>query len=94
MANQVRTTDPMRALYDAIVFNSRDFAASKFEAWIWGIVVGWDDEDDDDTGAMDEIASQLGWTAAEVTQLRQLRTNWKRLEAAAEEILTRDGEGP
>lgn len=81
--------DPMAALHDAIVFNSRDFAESKFEAWIYGIVVGWDDEDDEtgDAGAMDEVAAKVGWTAQEVATLRKLRTRWRHIEAAAPALL-------
>lgn len=87
--------DPMNALHDAIVFNSRDFATTKFEAWIYGIVVGWDDEDDDgderdatgEGSAMNSVAAKVGWTEQNVAHLRRLRAGWKRLEAAAPALL-------
>ncbi|MBW0275019.1 hypothetical protein ATM97_27850 [Nocardia sp. MH4] len=79
----------MAALHDAIVFNSRDFAESKFEAWIYGIVVGWDDEGDEgeSESAMDAVAAKVGWTAQEVAILRKLRTRWRHIESAAPALL-------
>lgn len=81
--------DPMAALHDAIAFSSRDFAEDRFEAWIYGIVVGWDDEDDEtgDGGAMDEVAAKVGWTTQQVATLRKLRTRWRHIESQAPALL-------
>ena len=91
--NGFRTTgpDPMSALHDAIVFNSRDFGEDKFEAWIYGIVVGWDDEDYEPghSSAMNSVAEKVGWTPAQVAELRRLHANWTRIEAEAATILAR-----
>ncbi|MGR6523858.1 hypothetical protein ACU5JM_19665 [Rhodococcus erythropolis] len=72
--------NPFEALHNLITFSSKDFAADRTDAWIYGIVVGWDNEDADpdpeDVGAMDEIAATYGWDAQTVAQLRELRSQW------------------
>ncbi len=88
--------NPLEAISNMIAFNSRDFAEDRFEAWLYGIVLGWDGDDNDPydgDGAMDEVAARFGWTAAQVANLRALHANWKRLESAAESALARPEEG-
>ena len=85
MPETYRDTDnPFVAIEDAIAFNSRDFAQHKFEAWIYGIVLGWDDEDNDPelAGAMDEVATNVGWDDHDVERLRRLHENWERAKRA------------
>lgn len=40
---------------DAIVFDSRDWVENKRDAWIYGIVVGWDDD------SLNELAQKFRW---------------------------------
>lgn len=72
--------NPFEALHNLITFSSRDFGADRTDAWLYGIVVGWDNEDTDpdpeDLGAMDELAATFGWDAQTVAQLRELRSQW------------------
>lgn len=81
--------NPLDALSDALAFNSRDFGTDQFEAWIWGIVHGWDDEDGElDCGdVMSEVAAKVGWSEQHVASLRRLRSNFRRLEALAPTLL-------
>ena len=36
--------NPFDSLYKTIVYSSADYACGKDRVWIYGIVVGWDDE--------------------------------------------------
>ena len=68
--------DPLRSLIDTIAFSSADWGAARDLAWIYGIVLGWDnDEGDDDpetADAMSEIAAKFGWSDEQVARLRRL----------------------
>ena len=46
--------DPIKALRDTLAFAVDDWGDSRAKAWVYGIVLGWDDEDDHE--AMDEVA--------------------------------------
>ena len=80
------TENPLESLHNAIVFDSLDWGQDRAHAWIYGIVVGWDDEDDgpDPFDAMREMQSQHGWNDEAVARLRRLRTEFRRLHAAGE----------
>ena len=85
MPETYRDTDnPLRAINDAMVYNSRDWAIDGCEAWLYGIVCGWSDEDEDGDGrtAMDEVATQVGWDAHDVARLKRLHANWQRIAGA------------
>ena len=67
------TEDPCESLHMAIVFHARDWAADRRDAWIWGIVVGWDDE------SLADIASRFGWDRNMVARLKRLRIRFSSL---------------
>lgn len=79
--------DPFASLHDRIVFSSADWGRSKDLAWIYGIVVGWDDDPDDPpvlrVNAMDDLQREFGWTDAHVERLRRLHTAFLAAHAAA-----------
>ena len=50
---------------------AQDWSADEHMAWLYGIVVGWDD--DGDIAAMKELAAKFGWTPETVARLRRLR---------------------
>ena len=53
--------------------HSRDWSVNGRDAWLWGIINGWDDPDEDpDDEAMAEIATAHGWDAVDVARLRRL----------------------
>jgi hypothetical protein len=67
--------DPREALKDAIALSVDDWSESRSMAWVYGIVLGWDNDEPDDPedfGAMDEIAEKFGWTPNQVERLREL----------------------
>lgn len=73
------TVDPREALRDLLAFSSRDWAAVKGDAWLWGIVFGWDDAEGTECDAMDDVAAKHGWDAHDIARLRNLHENFDRL---------------
>jgi hypothetical protein len=37
-------TNPLQALRESYCRSSKDMSESKFDAWVYGVVVGWDDK--------------------------------------------------
>ena len=77
-----------KVLEEMLTFTSKDMAADRLDAWLYGIIIGWDDEDGDGLDAMSELAKRFGWSEVAVTRLRAQREAWKRL-ANAEATLAR-----
>ena len=50
-----REINPFDSLYKTIVFDSKDYSLSKRDVWIYGIVVGWDDE------CIEELKKKFSW---------------------------------
>lgn len=75
--------DPKLALKHAIAFDVADWAETRMMAWIYGIVVGWDDEDpmEGESGreSMDEVAARFGWSESLVQRLRDLHRRFEEL---------------
>jgi len=73
--------DALEAVQRAIATDSRDWGQARGDAWLWGVLVGWDCEESHDhemssdcEGAMlDEVATQHGWTAAQRSRIKELR---------------------
>lgn len=59
--NYIPASSACESLHAAVVTSPRDWSVSQSDAWIYGIVVGWDHD------TMIEISSKFGWTV-EVTQ--------------------------
>lgn len=79
MVNDMITDELREALESAkrsIVFDSMDYGISKRHAWLYGILVGWDDEEEigDKLDAMSELAEKFGWDDATVARLRRYRS--------------------
>ena len=62
-----QTECPFASLSMAIGCHSRDWAAHRRDAWIWGIVCGWDDE------SLAELQERFQWEDGEVDRLKRLR---------------------
>lgn len=71
-------TDPFNSLRNAIAFSSADWGAARDLAWVYGIVLGWDDNDESEYGAMDELAQRFGWSDETVARLRLLHAEFNR----------------
>lgn len=79
--------DPLQSIESTLVFSSADMAESRDRAWLYGIAIGWDCEDehkhdDECIGVLESVASQLGWPPVQIDRLRALRQTWKKLRKA------------
>lgn len=61
--------NPFDALQAAMALSSNDWGESEDFAWIYGIVCGWSDEDDD---AHPELQARFGWSDQQVARLKRL----------------------
>lgn len=52
-----------------MAFHVRDWGAERRDAWLWGILCGWDGDDGD---SMSECVTAFGWSPSEVMRLRRL----------------------
>ena len=52
--------------------DSRDWSQDKRDAWIYGIVFGWDE-------AFDEVANRHKWSIADQNRLKYMRNEFKSL---------------
>ena len=60
------------SLEAAMAFTPHDWTQHHRLAWIWGIVLGWDD-------AMPEMASKHRWDAETVARLERLHAEFKAI---------------
>jgi len=79
------TADALNALRLAATTDARDWSLNRGDAWIYGIVVGWDCEEAHnheleycEGGALRSVAARHHWTAAQVSQLKELRGALRR----------------
>lgn len=73
--------DPFKALVDTMAFSSNDWGSARDFAWLYGIVCGWADEDDD---SHSDIAAKFGWSNEQVARLRKLHEEFKAAAASYE----------
>jgi len=74
--------NPLESLKSTIAFSSNDWSTNKRDAWIYGIVLGWsdyDDPDDPEESAMEELKEKLGWSEEDVSRLKFLHSEYERL---------------
>ncbi|MER7280507.1 hypothetical protein ABT369_39320 [Dactylosporangium sp. NPDC000244] len=72
-------TDLVSALESArttMALSSQDWSTAGDFAWLYGVLVGWDDDptggDVDQGDALALLAARFGWTAGDVERLRRL----------------------
>lgn len=68
--------NPLLSLQDTVAFSSADWGEERDRAWIYGIVLGWDDDPDYppelQVNAMEIVAKRCRWTPEQVARLRRL----------------------
>ena len=64
------------SLTTIVVADSRDWSLVMVDAWIYGIVVGWDDDEGD---ALPEVAARFQWSPDTVAVLKSLRVEYAAL---------------
>lgn len=57
---------------NVLAFSANDWGKNSREAWLYGILLGWDDEDDPHDTSMASLAAKHGWSEADVARLRRL----------------------
>lgn len=77
--------EALTRLSGALATHSRDWGQDRLDAWLWGLLCGWDCEDHlvwpdhvhgehcADAGAMREVAARHGWSDEDVARLRRYR---------------------
>lgn len=63
--------DVRSSLESVVAFDPRDWSLDKRDAWIYGIVFGWESEELDED-PMGDVAKRHGWDDAAVQRLREL----------------------
>lgn len=68
------TENPKDSLYYTIANDPRDWAKCKRDAWIYGIIVGWDEE------SLQQIKEQHKWSQRDADRLSLLHEKFELLE--------------
>jgi hypothetical protein len=66
--------DCKESLTMALAHHPKDWASHHRDAWIWGIVIGWDEE------SLLEIQNKFGWYDETVARLKRLNTQFKEMK--------------
>lgn len=70
MANTERCEDFKESLRACLVFSPTDHSQNHRDAWVYGIVCGWDDE------CLAELSKKHKWSSEEVQRLKRLHANF------------------
>lgn len=62
-------TNPLQALHESFARSSKDMSENKFDAWLYGIILGWDD-------AYEELAVKHNWSKEQVEYNKLLHKNY------------------
>ncbi|WIB65823.1 hypothetical protein [Curtobacterium sp. MCBD17_040] len=85
-AEATAAADVLDALHLRFTLSSNDWGARSSDAWLYGIVAGWDLKPDDDpefdSPAMPHLAAQHGWNDEQVARIRQLHDRFQRIVPA------------
>jgi hypothetical protein len=73
---QGQKLEPLEALGDVLAFSADDWGETRAMAWVWGIVLGWDDD------ASAELAAKFRWSAEQIARMQALH---ERFDALAEQ---------
>lgn len=73
--------NPLQALVMSLCGTSKDMAEQKFDAYLYGVIVGWDD------GAYKQLKKKHGWTNEQIEYQKKLHQNYIK----AWNLLTENG---
>lgn len=73
MKNKKENDCPLVSLEASLNFDARDWSLNKRDAWIYGIIAGWDD-------ALDSVAKDHGWNEETVERLKELHFKFNGLK--------------
>ncbi|GAA3330621.1 hypothetical protein HP467_07335 [Curtobacterium albidum] len=63
-------SEAIESLRNTLALSSRDWNTYGDVAWLWGVLLGWEDDDED---YLPGVAAQWRWSEAQVARLRRLR---------------------
>lgn len=66
--------NPIESLQTTLTCSSKDWSITKHDAWVYGIIVGWD------WLALEELAKKFKWDKEETSRLCYLRDEFSKLE--------------
>ena len=66
LESSINNKDLVESLYNSIIFPPKDWSLTKHDAWMYGIIVGWDDN------AIKELKQRFSWSDKEVQELKDL----------------------
>lgn len=73
--NITKDENPFESLHNLIVFSPSDFSQTVELAWIYGIIIGWDDEE-----CFREFEKQFThWNKKDSLRLKKLHDNFVRI---------------
>ncbi|MEV7770500.1 hypothetical protein [Kitasatospora sp. NPDC086791] len=78
-AHLTATAKALASAHQAITRDPRDWASDRRDAWLYALLVGWND-------ALDEVAARHGWSADDVTQIQAYRESITATAALNEAI--------
>lgn len=77
--------NPFESLECTIAFDVKDWGADRRSAWIYGIILGWDDEE-----CFKEFKAKFGWDDTTIERLKKLRGNYLKSKELYEKELKGD----
>lgn len=70
----MKTEDPKESIENCIAFDAMDWSTNGNHAWLYGIVMGWDDD------SLKSLQSQHHWSDEAVERLKRLNEKYKELK--------------
>ena len=61
--------NPLQALAMSICNSPKDFSKNKFDAYLYGVIVGWEDS------AYEQLKKEIGWTDSQIEYQKILHQN-------------------
>lgn len=74
MLNRPMPDNFVDSLRACVLYSSRDWGLLKRDAWLYGVVVGWDKED------LERLAKRFNWGENDLARLEALRFSFASLE--------------
>ena len=76
MEGVIYPSDPLVSLRKTIIFSPKDWSQDKSDAWIYGVVIGWDDE------VLKELSIKFNWSQHHINRLKLLNNKFIKLQAS------------
>ena len=78
MADQ-NLPNPFDALRRAMYFSQKDWGKNRDDAWLWGIIIGWDDH------SLEKLSRKFCWDEEIVDFLKNANKEFKAAQGQADD---------